>query len=152
VDASQLPSWLPVANLLVKALQRVGLPLGTIHVLTVPGRVSGRPRATPVSPLVVDGRRYVVAGLPRSDWASNARAAGRGELARGRRREDVALAEVTDPDLRRTVMRAFPTEVPGGVDFFVRLGLVEQGTPEQFAAAADQVAVFEISPRAGART
>jgi F420H(2)-dependent quinone reductase len=152
MGASQLPSWLPVANRLVKALQRLGLSLGTIHVLTVPGRVTGRPRATPVSPLVVDGRRYVVAGLPRSDWAGNARAAGRGELARGRRREDVALTEVTDPDLRRTVMRAFPTEVPGGVDFFVRLGLVEQGTPEQFAAAADQVAVFEIRPRAGVRT
>jgi deazaflavin-dependent oxidoreductase (nitroreductase family) len=147
VDASSLPSWLPVANRIVKTLQWAGLPLGTIHVLTVPGRVSGRPRTTPVSPLVVDGRRYVVAGLPQSDWARNARAAGRGELARGRRRQDVVLTEVTDPDLRRAVVRAFPTEVPGGVDFFVRLGLVEGADPDQFAAAADRVAVFEIDTR-----
>jgi hypothetical protein len=45
------------------------------------------------------------------------------------------------------VVRAFPTEVPHGVGFFVRLGLVERADPEQFAAAADRVAVFEISPR-----
>jgi F420H(2)-dependent quinone reductase len=144
METRPLPSWLPAANRVVKALQRIGLPLGTIHVLTVPGRVSGRPRATPVSPLVVDGQRYVVAGLPQSDWARNARAAGCGELARGRRRETVALREVTDPDLRRSVVRAFPTEVPHGVDFFVRTGLVEGPEPEQFAEAADRVAVFEI--------
>jgi hypothetical protein len=41
-------------------------------------------------------------------------------------------------------MRAFPTEVPGGVMFFVRLGLVSRADPDEFAAAADQVAVFRI--------
>ena len=149
MPTSTLPSWLPTANRVVKVLQRLGLPLGTIHVLTVPGRVSGRPRATPVSPLVVDGNRYVIAGLPGSDWARNVRAAGRGELTRGRRRQAVALREVADPDLRRRIVRAFPTEVPHGVGFFVRMGLVEGPDPEQFAAAADRVAVFEVttSPR-----
>ncbi|HLU58616.1 MAG TPA: nitroreductase/quinone reductase family protein [Pseudonocardia sp.] len=139
-----LPSWLPAANRLVRLVQRAGLRLGTIHVLTVPGRVSGAPRPTPVSPLTVDGRRYVVAALPQSDWARNARAAGRGELARGRRREEVTLTEVTDPELRRTVVRAFPTEVPHGVPFFVRLGLVKSGDPDEFAGIADRVAVFEL--------
>ncbi|OLT14052.1 hypothetical protein BJF78_20425 [Pseudonocardia sp. CNS-139] len=142
---TSLPSWLPAANRVVKALQRLGLPLGTVHVLTVPGRVSGRPRATPVSPLTVAGRRFVIAGLAQSDWARNVRAAGRGELARGRRREPVALHEVTDPALRREVMRAFPTEVPHGVFFFVRTGLVTGPDPDAFAAAADRVAVFGIS-------
>jgi deazaflavin-dependent oxidoreductase (nitroreductase family) len=125
-------------------MHRIGLPLGTIHLLTVPGRRTGQPRTTPVSPLTVEGHRYVVAALPQSDWARNARAAGRGELVRGRRRHDVTLREVTDPGLRRTVMRAFPTQVPHGVDFFVRIGLVERADPDQFAAAAERVAVFEI--------
>jgi hypothetical protein len=62
-----LPSWLPFANRVVRALTRLGLPLGTIHVLTVPGRRTGEPRPTPVSPLTVDGRRYVVAALPQGD-------------------------------------------------------------------------------------
>jgi hypothetical protein len=30
------------------------------------------------------------------------------------------------------------------VPFFVRLGLVERADPEQFAAIADRVAVFEV--------
>lgn len=139
-----LPSWLPAANRLVRLLQRLGLRLGTIHVLTVPGRVSGTPRTTPVSPLTVDGHRYVIAGLPQSDWARNVRAAGRGELACGRNRQQVTLTEVTDPDLRRAVVRAFPTEVPHGVPFFVRLGLVENGDPDEFAGVADRVAVFAL--------
>ena len=140
-----LPSWLPAANRLVKLLQRMGLRLGTIHVLTVAGRVSGAPRPTPVSPLTVDGHRYVIAALPQADWARNARAAGTGVLAYGRHRRRVTLTEVTDPDLRRTVVRAFPTEVPHGVPFFVRLGLVKGGDPDEFAGVADRVAVFELT-------
>jgi deazaflavin-dependent oxidoreductase (nitroreductase family) len=113
-------------------------------VLTVPGRKTGTPRSTPVSPLTVGGHRYVVAGLPGADWARNVRAAGRGVLATGRRRRPVTLTEITDPGLRRTVMRAFPVEVPSGVAFFVRLGLVTEADPDQFAAAADRVTVFRI--------
>jgi deazaflavin-dependent oxidoreductase (nitroreductase family) len=145
----RLPAWLPLANRVVRGLNRLGLRLGTIQVLTVPGRRSGAPRSTPVSTLTVGGRRYVVAGLPDGDWARNVRAAGAGELTAGRRRIAVALIEVTDPEVRRTVMRAFPVEVPGGVSFFVRLGLVGGADPEQFAAAADQVAVFRIEDRPG---
>jgi deazaflavin-dependent oxidoreductase (nitroreductase family) len=139
-----LPRWLPAVNRLVRVLQRLGLPLGTIHVLTLPGRNSGEPRATPVSPLIVDGHRYVVAALPGADWARNARAAGRGELASRGRRQPVTLVEVTDAGVRRAVMRAFPTEVPHGVQFFVRIGLVHGPDPDEFAAAADRVAVFEL--------
>ena len=144
-----LPGWLKPANRVVRALHRLGLPLGTIHVLTVPGRTTGAPRPTPVSPLQVDGRRFVIAALPQCDWARNARAAGHGILRRGRRTHAVTLTEVHDPDLRRTVMRAFPTEVPHGVAFFVRIGLVERADPDEFAAAADRVAAFEITSAAG---
>ena len=139
-----LPSWLPFANRVVRGLTRLGLPLGTIHVLTVPGRRSGTPRPTPISPLTVDGHRYVVAALPQGDWARNVRAAGRGELARGRRRTPVTCTEVDDPVVARRVLRAFPVEVPGGVPFLIRLGLVDRADPDQFEAIADRVAVFRL--------
>ena len=140
-----LPGWLPFANRIVRGLTRLGLPLGSIHVLTVPGRRTGEPRPTPVSPLTVDGRRYVVAALGQGDWARNVRAAGRGELAYGRRRTPVKLTEVTDPQESTAVLRAFPVEVPTGVPFFVRLGLVTGPDPDQFAALADRVAIFRVS-------
>jgi deazaflavin-dependent oxidoreductase (nitroreductase family) len=139
-----LPGWLPFVNRIVRALSRLGLSVGPVRVLTVPGRRTGEPRPTPVSPLTVGGRRYVIAGLPDGDWARNVRAAGRGELAAGRRRTAVTLTEITDPEVRRAVMRAFPTKVPGGVMFFVRLGLVSRADSDEFAAAADRVAVFRI--------
>jgi deazaflavin-dependent oxidoreductase (nitroreductase family) len=139
-----LPAWLPFANRVVRTLTRLGLPLGTVRVLIVPGRRSGEPRETPVSPLTVDGRRYVVSALPQSDWARNIRAAGRGELAEGRHRSPVTLIEVTDAAEARAVLRAFPREVPGGVSFYVRLGLVDRADPDQFEAIADRVAVFRM--------
>lgn len=141
-----LPGWLPAVNRVVVALGRLGLGAGPAQVLTVPGRTTGTPRATPITPIEVDGRRFAVAALARADWARNARAAGRGELARGRRRTAVALREVEDTALRRRVLRAFPDQARGGVPFFVRLGLVERADPDQFEAIADRVGVLEISP------
>jgi hypothetical protein len=143
-STAQLPPWLKPANRIVKLLHRAGVPLGTIHVITIPGRVSGEPRSTPVSPLTIEGGRYVIAGLANSGWAKNARAAGHGQLSRGRAHEAVDLVEVTDPALRRRVMTAFPTEVPHGVQFFIRIGLVRSADPADFAAASDKVDVFEI--------
>lgn len=78
------------------------------------------------------------------DWARNIRAAGHGELIRGRVRRPVLLSEIHDAATKRAVMTAFPRDVPGGVPFLVRLGLVERADPAQFAAASDRVAVFEI--------
>jgi hypothetical protein len=146
-DTGTLPGWLKPANRLVKFLHRLGVPLGTIHIITIPGRATGQPRSTPVSPLTVGGRRYVIAGLADSGWAKNARAAGQGSLSKGRSREDIDLIEVTDAATRKRVMTSFPTEVPHGVQFFIRIGLVTSADPASFAAASDKVAVFEIQPR-----
>jgi F420H(2)-dependent quinone reductase len=51
-------------------------------VLTVPGRKSGKPRSTPITPTHVDGKRYVVNGYPGADWVSNVRAALEGPAGR----------------------------------------------------------------------
>jgi deazaflavin-dependent oxidoreductase (nitroreductase family) len=140
----KLPGWLPAMNKVMTAVQRLGVAVGPVQVLTVPGRRSGTPRETPVTPFVVDGRWYVTAALPDADWARNIRAAGRGELRRGRRVRPVLLPEVHDLATKREVMRTFPRAARGGVPFYVRLGLVEKADPDQFAAIADRVAVFEI--------
>lgn len=150
-DKGTLPRWLRPANYAVRAMSRIGVPTGPVCVLTVPGRRTGKPRSTPVAPLSVNGRRFVVAGLPDSDWARNVRAAGQAWISRGRRREPVTLTEIADPALREQVMRAFPREVPGGVPMFVQAGLVHGPDPDAFAAAAGQVAVFEIHARPPAR-
>jgi hypothetical protein len=139
-----LPRWLKPTNRLVKLLNRLGVPLGTIHLLSVPGRSTGVLRTTPVSPLTVDGRRYVVSPAPKSDWVRNAMAAGWGMLgSRGTSRR-VRLELVSDPEEKESVVRAFPAEVPHGVPFFVRLGAVTSASPDEFAAAAPGCVVFQV--------
>jgi hypothetical protein len=145
LPVSGLPRWLKPVNRLIKLLQRLGIRLGTIHVLSVPGRTTGRMRATPVSPLTVDGERYVVSPAPESDWVRNAAASGWGELSAGRRTQRVRLEPVTDEAVKEAVVRAFPAEVPNGVDFFIRLGAVSSASPDEFAAAAPGCAVFRVT-------
>jgi deazaflavin-dependent oxidoreductase (nitroreductase family) len=143
-----LPRWLKLANRLLLVLQRLGLRTGTIHVLTVAGRASGRPRRTPVSVLSTGGARYIVSGRADMDWVHNARAQGWGILAHGRSQERVRLVELPVEE-RGAILREFPRLVPGGISFFRRLyDLPRQraALPDAFAHLAPQVAVFRLEP------
>lgn len=145
--AVRLPRWLKPANRMIVLLQRLGIAFFTFHLLTVPGRRSGRPRTTPVSPFRVDGRRYVMS-FGQTEWVKNARAAGTCILSRGRRRQPVNLIELTSEE-RAVIAREFPAQVPHGVDFFVRLGVVSPpGDGDAFAAAAPRLAVFRLEAAA----
>lgn len=139
------PRYLKPMNKVVMAVQRLGIPTGPAMVLTVPGRKSGRPRSTPMTPFEFQGGLYVVAGYPGADWAANARAAGSGTLTHGRRARRVRIVELSAADAR-PVLRAFPTEVPVGVAFAKRSGMVRDGTPEEFEALAGRLAVFRFEP------
>jgi deazaflavin-dependent oxidoreductase (nitroreductase family) len=140
------PRYLRVANRVIIWLQRRGLPIGTMHLLTVAGRRTGEPRTTPVSPLTVDGRRYIIGGYAKGDWVRNARAAGEAVLSRGRTGEKVRLVELPEAE-RVPVLRAFPKEVPHGVAMFVKTDAVPDASPDGFAAAAPHVAVFRVESR-----
>ncbi|OBK43248.1 deazaflavin-dependent nitroreductase [Mycobacterium gordonae] len=139
------PRYLKPMNRLMKAVQKLGIPTGPAMVLTVPGRRSGQPRSTPMTPFDYRGGLYVVAGYPGADWAANARAAGAGTLARGRRRRQVRIVELTADDAR-PVLREFPAKVPVGVAFAKRSGLVRDGSPDEFEALAGRLAVFRFDP------
>ena len=149
-NTGKLPGWLKPANRVVIALNRLGLAVGTQHILSIPGRKTGKLRSTPVSLLTVDGKRYIVTGME-TNWVKNARAAGWGLLSRGRKRERVALVEVP-VEQRAPVLREFPRQVRGGLRFFeMMLGLPND--PAAFAAAAPKCPVFRVDPLpAGQRT
>src|SRR3954471_9025809 len=132
-------------NKVVIAVQRLGVPAGPSMVLTVPGRKSGQPRSTPMTPFDHDGGLYTVAGYPGADWAANARAAGLGTLTRGRRSRRVRIVELSAAD-SRPVLRAFAVKVPVGVGFAKRAGLVRDGAPDEFADLAGQLTVFRFDP------
>ena len=137
--AVHLPAWLKPMNRLIMAMNWLGIEFGTFHVLTVPGRKTGRLISTPVSPFMVEGERYVLS-LPGIAWVRNARAVGWGIVARGRRQEGVYLAEVSPAD-RPRIARHFPLQVPHGVRFFQL-----PADPAAFEAAAGRFVLFRLEP------
>jgi len=141
------PWWLKPANKVFIQMSRLGMSFGgeSPVVLTVPGRKSGRERSTPVTPMTFDGKQYVVAGFPGADWVANVRAAEQVTVARGRRVQRVRMVELS-PDAARPILRAFPAEVPTGVGFMKRAGLISDGRPDEFEALAGRCAVFRLDP------
>jgi len=146
-DGLKPPWWLKPANKVFIAMSRLGLSFGgeSPVVLTAPGRRSGVPRSTPVTPMMFEGKRYIVGGFPGADWVRNVRAATEVTLERGRNSERVRMVELPAEDAR-PVLRAFPAEVPTGVGFMQRSGLVKEGRPEEFEALAGRCAVFRLDP------
>jgi deazaflavin-dependent oxidoreductase (nitroreductase family) len=141
------PWWLKPANDMYKVLLRRGVSFGREHsvVLTVPGRKSGRPRSTPVTPMHVDGQRYVVATFPGADWVANVRATDAVTLTDGRLSQQVRMVEL-EPEQAAPVLRSFGEQVPAGVAFLKRSGLVTNGTGDQVEALAGTCPVFRIDP------
>jgi len=146
-DHIKPPWWLKPANKVFIQMSRLGLSFGgeSPVVLTVRGRKSGVPRSTPVTPMTVDGQRYVVGGFPGADWVRNVRAANEVTLRRGRKQERVRMVELS-ADEARPLLRVFPEEVPTGVGFMKRSGLIADGRPEEFEALAGRCAVFRMDP------
>jgi deazaflavin-dependent oxidoreductase (nitroreductase family) len=136
------PWWLKPMNKAFMVVLRF-VPIKGPVVLTVPGRTSGEPRSTPITPFEVDGERYVVGGFPNADWVRNARAAGTATVRQGRRTEQVRLVEVP-ADQARPLLRQFPILVPAGVGFIKNAGLVTGPNPDEFEALAGRCAVFRL--------
>lgn len=139
------PRYLKPMNKFMIAVQKLGIPTGPAMVLTVPGRKSGQPRSTPMTPFEHNGELYVVAGYPGSDWAANARAAGTGTLSRCRKSRPVKIVELS-AEAAGPILRSFAIEVPVGVGFAKRSGLVEKGTPDEFETLAGRLTVFRFDP------
>jgi deazaflavin-dependent oxidoreductase (nitroreductase family) len=139
------PRYLKPMNRIVKAMQRLGIRTGPAMILTVPGRKTGRPRSTPMTPFTYRGDMYTVAGYPGADWAANARSAGVGTLSRGRKSQKIRIVEL-DAEESRPVLREFSAQVPVGVGFAKRSGLVRDGAPDEFEALAGRLAVFRFDP------
>lgn len=93
-------------NFVVSGATRLGLSVWGSRVLRVRGRSTGEWRTTPVNLLTHDGARYLVAPRGQTQWVRNMRAAGGGELVRGRRAQPFRAVEVADAD-KPAILRAY---------------------------------------------
>ena len=110
--------------------------------LSVPGRVTGKIRSTPVDVMSEAGRRWLVAAYGPSAWVSNARAAGGVTLSRGGRTEKVRVSELGVEE-SIPVLRKYIREVPVTRPYF------DAGPDSPDDVVAREVArhpVFEVLP------
>jgi deazaflavin-dependent oxidoreductase (nitroreductase family) len=131
-----------VANGVMEALVKLGVPMSGTEVLTVPGRVSGEPRSVPVLPFEFGGGRYLVAPYGPVDWVKNTRAAGQVQLRRGRRVEILTAAEVS-PAEAGPVLKAYVEKVKIVRPYF---DSAPEAPVESFEAEATAKPVFLLAP------
>jgi deazaflavin-dependent oxidoreductase (nitroreductase family) len=81
-------------NAVVTPLVRFGLAGRNTYLLTVEGRTSGRRYSTPVTLVVDDEERWLVAPYGERNWVKNARVAGWVELSRAGTTERLDVSEL----------------------------------------------------------
>ena len=88
------PSITRLLNPVAKLLLGAGVPLATNVLVTVPGRVSGQPRTTPLAIIEVDGRRWVWSPWGEVNWVRNLRSAGHATVVLKRTTTEVKAVEL----------------------------------------------------------
>jgi deazaflavin-dependent oxidoreductase (nitroreductase family) len=137
------PGWFTahVFNPLVAGLHRLGLGVQGSETLAVRGRKSGETRTNPVNPFELGGRTYLLAPRGTTQWVRNLRAAGEGELRRGRKVRRFRAAEVPDSEklpLLRLYMDEWAWEVKGF------LGIDADAPDEELRRIAPDHPAFEL--------
>lgn len=132
--------WRRALNAVVRPLARAGLTGPRTHLLTVPGRRTGRLWSTPVSIVEHDGARWLVAPYGDRNWVQNARAAGSVELRRGRRREQLDVEELAPVEAVPVLRRYYELGRTTRPLFDVRL----DSPHEEWLAEASRHPVFRL--------
>lgn len=125
-------------------LASLGLTPSDTVTLEVRGRRSSRPRATVVTWVEVDGKRYLVSPRGESEWVRKVRAADGAATIRHRGRRQVCLEELP-PETRAPILKAYlrKTKLATRQHF----GLDPEAPLEEFERIAGRHPVFLIADR-----
>jgi F420H(2)-dependent quinone reductase len=140
------PDWVTrhVVNKMLSGLTRMGVSVRGSRVLEHRGRTSGELHHTPVNPLTIDGRYYLVAPRGETQWVRNVRHAdGHLVLILGRRRTHYTATEVPVSE-RIPILRAYLRRWKFETGMFFD-GVTPDSSDEEWAAAAGRHPVFALS-------
>jgi deazaflavin-dependent oxidoreductase (nitroreductase family) len=129
-----------LGNTLITPLARLGLAGKRTHILTVPGRRSGRRYSTPVQLVIGDGRRWLVAPYGEREWVKNARTAGEVELTRAGRTTRHRIEEL-GPEEAAPVLREYLRTTPIVKPYF---DAAPEAPVEAFVAEGESHPVFRV--------
>lgn len=145
-DHYRRPGWFTqhVFNAAVGLATRAGVSIWGSRVLRVRGRKSGQWRSTPVNLLTLGSERFLVAPRGNTQWVRNLRAAGDGELVRGRRVEAFVATEMTDEE-KVEVLRGYLRRWRFEVGMFFD-GVSASSTDDELRRVAPDHPVFRVLP------
>jgi len=124
------------------AMLRLGIGFKHNFILEVHGRKSGKVYATPVNLLFLHGKTYLCASRGETQWARNARAAGRVTLVKGSQREEYTARELPVRE-RAEPLKEFLDRFATTVQ---RYYPVKKGSPlSAFDECAKIMPVFELT-------
>ncbi len=132
--------WRRLVNRLAAFTARRGW--GRSWLLTTRGRRSGLLRTTPVTPIQVDGQKYLVAPYGEVGWVRNARHDKSVTLTRGSVTERHFAVEV-EADEAAPVLAAYLAQVKVVGPYF---DVTAAAPLEDIAAEADRHPVFRLDP------
>ena len=121
----------------------IGLGIGPAHIylLEVRGRKTGKLYTTPVDPLELNGKRYLVAPRGRTQWVRNAEAAGEIVLRRGGQNQKLGLRVISDPE-KPPILKAYLDHYKREVQRY--FPIAAGSPPEAFLNIAANYPAFEL--------
>jgi deazaflavin-dependent oxidoreductase (nitroreductase family) len=130
-----------VGDALFMALLRAGVKLGTMALLTVRGRKSGRPHTVPVLLVEQEGERFLVAPYGVVQWVRNLRAAGTATLTRARRTEAISVRELPTQEAA-PILKQYLVKASAARLYF---DAAQDSPLKAFEREADRHPVFQIT-------
>jgi len=127
---------------LLMTLQRAGVRMGTMSLLTVRGRKSGQPHTVPVILVEQGGHRFLVAPYGVVQWVRNLRAAGKATLTRGRLPEAISVTELPAGEAA-PILKQYLLNVATVRPYF---DVTRDSPLEAFELEASRHPVFRITP------
>jgi deazaflavin-dependent oxidoreductase (nitroreductase family) len=142
--ANRPPRFLRWANArLTQGLERGRAP-AFMRLLTVRGRVTGEPHATPVVPVIRDGDVWVVSPYGEVAWVRNVRRAGQLELRRSEERTSYEARELNAREAT-PVLRAYLT-MPTHWVVRRHFKVTKRSSDDAIGAEADRHPIFALTP------
>jgi deazaflavin-dependent oxidoreductase (nitroreductase family) len=132
-----------ISNAIVAALLRLGVPIGKMTLLSVPGRKSGEPRTVPVVVNEWNGRLLLGSPFGNVNWVQNLRAAGGATLTRGRRAQRVAARELS-PHESAAMWKELLSTAPGMIRNY--FDVTPASSLDDFEREAPRHPLFELTP------
>jgi len=111
-------------------------------ILITTGRVSGTRRETPITPVEIDGVKYLCAPYGRTDWVRNLEADPHAAMTRG----GVTLRFIAEPVRGEEAGRAFARYYAENKNYIGRyVTIAGDKTITDFTAAVERYPVFKVS-------